>query len=160
MAEEVTTEEGATPTEEPQEQPLGPAGEKALAAMKQQLKEARAAARTGEEAQRKLAEFEERSKTEQERVLDQVRREASEAATAPLQLQVDRLEIAIEKGLSLTQAKRLVGSNRDELASDADALLEEFGSPKQSTPSFNGGPRQTGTAASFNDMIRRAAGRT
>lgn len=36
-------------------------------------------------------------------------------------------EIALEKGLTKTQAKRLVGSTREELEDDADELIAEFG---------------------------------
>lgn len=37
-------------------------------------------------------------------------------------------EIALEKGLTKSQAKRLVGKNREELEADADELITEFGS--------------------------------
>lgn len=36
-------------------------------------------------------------------------------------------EIALEKGLTKTQAKRLVGATREELEADADELIAEFG---------------------------------
>lgn len=46
-----------------------------------------------------------------------------DAATA----KADRYEVALEKGLNLTRAKRLVGSTRDELVADADELLKDLG---------------------------------
>lgn len=39
----------------------------------------------------------------------------------------DRVEIAAEKGLSPAQAKRLVGTNREELEADADELVKDLG---------------------------------
>jgi hypothetical protein len=39
----------------------------------------------------------------------------------------DRYEVALEKGLNLTRAKRLVGTTRDELVADADELLADLG---------------------------------
>lgn len=38
-----------------------------------------------------------------------------------------RLEVALDKGLTALQAKRLVGSTREEIETDADALVEAFG---------------------------------
>lgn len=51
--------------------------------------------------------------------LQQAQREASEATAARL-----RLEVAMEKGLSPTLAKRLVGGTREELEADADELAK------------------------------------
>lgn len=41
-----------------------------------------------------------------------------------------RLQVAIDKGLTPVQAKRLVGKTREELEADADDLLEAFGGKK------------------------------
>lgn len=38
-----------------------------------------------------------------------------------------RLEVALDKGLTAVQAKRLLGSTKEELESDADELVESFG---------------------------------
>jgi hypothetical protein len=46
---------------------------------------------------------------------------------ASTQLELDRLEVGIEKGLTPKQAKRLTGTTKDELDKDAEAILEEFG---------------------------------
>ena len=46
-------------------------------------------------------------------------------------LEVARLEIALEKGLTKNQAKRLVGKTREELEADADAYMEEHGLSSQ-----------------------------
>lgn len=43
----------------------------------------------------------------------------------------DRAEVALEKGLTLSQAKRLVGSTREELTADADVLIADIGAQQQ-----------------------------
>lgn len=55
------------------------------------------------------------------------RAEKAEKDLTPTRAQVARLEVALEKGLTLTQAKRLVGTTKDELAADADELLADLG---------------------------------
>lgn len=72
----------------------------------------------------KLKEFEDRDKSELERLTE--RAEAAEKAAAAAGVQSLRLEIAAEKGLTPAQAKRLVGDTRDELEADAKELLETF----------------------------------
>lgn len=81
-----------------------------------------------DEAQNKLNE----KLREGESETDRLKRENAElkekAAKAP-ETDVDRLrlEVALEKGITGTRWKRLVGSTRDELEADADALLTEWG---------------------------------
>ncbi len=55
------------------------------------------------------------------------RAEKAESALTPAQQQVARLEVAIEKGLTVTQAKRLVGTTKDEFTADAEELLSDLG---------------------------------
>jgi hypothetical protein len=72
----------------------------------------------------KAAEFDkaqEASKTE----LEKAERERDE-----LRLAHARAEVALAKGLTPTQAKRLVGTTKDELEADADELLADLGSTK------------------------------
>lgn len=80
----------------------------------------------------KLKEFEDRDKSELERLTE--RAEAAEKAAIAAEVQSLRLEIAAEKGLTPAQAKRLVGDTRDELEADAQELLETF-KPADSTES-------------------------
>jgi len=63
--------------------------------------------------------------TLEERVaqIERTAREASERAM--------RAEVANAKGLTPTQAKRLVGSTREELEADADELLADIGASKR-----------------------------
>jgi hypothetical protein len=103
---------------------------------KEQLTESRDAAITErDELKTKVIEFEEKDLSEVERL----RKENERLKDAPAKvatkgqgssedaLRADRLEIALEKGLTKTQAARLVGSTREELEADADAYIEEHG---------------------------------
>ncbi|KQP83749.1 hypothetical protein [Aeromicrobium sp. Leaf291] len=63
-----------------------------------------------------------------------------------------RAEIANAKGLTATQAKRLVGTTREELEADADELLTDIGAQKQNG---NRAPREGQTPhPSGDDEVR------
>lgn len=72
----------------------------------------------------KLKEFEDRDKSELERLTE--RAEAAERAAAATEAKALRLEVAAEQGLTPAQAKRLVGDTREDLESDAKELLATF----------------------------------
>lgn len=134
------------PTTDPpatDDKPLGPAGQKALAAER----EARQALEKQVAALAPLSKLAEalgldpaakpgRSDVEAlaERVSTQERELATERA---LRL---RLEVAAETGLTAAQAARLQGGNRDELLADATALKALF-------PAAPGAPGPSGTPA-------------
>lgn len=83
----------------------------------------------------KAAEFDksqEASKTEVQKATE--RAEKAEADLAAIQSSSLRSEVALAKGLTPTQAKRLVGSTREELEADADELLADLGDQKPSAP--------------------------
>lgn len=63
--------------------------------------------------------------TLEERVAD-IERQARESEARAL-----RAEVANAKGLTASQAKRLVGSSREELEADADELLKDIGTQKK-----------------------------
>ena len=65
------------------------------------------------------------AKTLEDRVAD-IERQAKENEIRAL-----RAEIANAKGLTPTQAKRLVGSSREELEADADELIADLGERKK-----------------------------
>ena len=75
----------------------------------------------------KLKEFEDRDKSDVQKLTD--RAEAAERAAAEQATAAERLAVAFEKGLTPAQAKRLVGSTRDELEADADEVLRDFPAP-------------------------------
>lgn len=79
------------------------------------------------ELKEKAAQFDqavEQGKTEAQKAVE--RAEAAEKRAAETESRALRLEIAAEKGLTPAQAKRLVGSTREELEADASELLDTF----------------------------------
>jgi hypothetical protein len=104
---------------------LGDGGKRALEAE-------RAARRKAEkelgELKGKVKEFEDAGKSELDKLQGQVAEltKQAEAATA----RADRFEVAAAKGLTLAQARRLVGATKEELDADADAMVEELGLKK------------------------------
>lgn len=109
------------------DEPLAAAGKRAL-------KDERRARR---EAERKLAEVTDRLQKMEERLADanvdrdlwanaadktaELEKRAAEAEQRAM-----RFEVALDKGLTAVQARRLVGSTIEELAEDADELLASF----------------------------------
>lgn len=92
-------------------------------------KENGAQAKAGTAALKKLKELEDADKTELQKLTDRVTLAEKRADDA--ELQVLRAEVAGNKGLTVAQAKRLVGSSREELETDADDLLATFGANKK-----------------------------
>lgn len=98
----------------------------------------------------KFDELEQQKKAELERIAEE--RDSNKSRAQEAELARDRLEIALEKGLTKTQAKRLVGSTREELEADADELLADL-APKARSPRPN--PAQSGgNATPQGDWLR------
>jgi len=92
-----------------------------------------------DDLQKKASEFDklqESQKTEIQKVSDRATHHETRANDA--ELRALRLEVAIEKGLTATQAKRLVGKTKDELSADADELVGSF------KPASNEGAKPSG----------------
>jgi chromosome segregation ATPase len=100
--------------------------------LRQRLKELEPLA---QEAERKR----EADKTEAERTAQHVA--ALEARAQEAEARAARLEVAAEKGLTPAQAKRLVGTTREELEADADELLATFKPVEPPRASLDLGPR-------------------
>lgn len=83
-----------------------------------------------QELEAKLQEIEDADKSELQKAQDAAAKAQQEAATATAR--ADRLQVALDKGLTPTQAKRLVGDTVEELEADADELLADI------TPSDDG----------------------
>jgi hypothetical protein len=98
------------------------------------------------DARKKVQEFEDRNKTEGEKLTDRLT--AAETRAQDAELRALRLEVAASKGLTPTQAKRLVGKTRDELEADADEIIEAF-PPKQ--PAAPPSSRPSATARGGTD---------
>lgn len=80
----------------------------------------------------KYAEIEESKKSELEKAAERERAAIERADKA--EQQTLRMTVANSKGLTPGQAKRLVGSTKEELESDADEILTEFGPTKKAAP--------------------------
>lgn len=78
----------------------------------------------------KLQEIEDADKTEVQKATDKLAEAEKRAKEA--EVRALRLEVAGAKGLSAAQAKRLVGSTKEELEADADEFLESIKSPDNS----------------------------
>lgn len=90
------------------------------------------------------------AKTLEDRVTE-IERQAKESESRAL-----RAEVANAKGLTPTQAKRLVGSTKEELEADADELLKDIGAQKSKN---NVSPREGNNPKSGGDDESRAFAR-
>ncbi|MFE6903794.1 hypothetical protein ACFVFJ_44435 [Streptomyces sp. NPDC057717] len=141
---------------------LGEAGQKALAA---ERKRAAVAERTAKASQKQLDEmskrlqaFEDRDKTDAQKLTEA--KTAAEQTAADAQARLMRYEVAAAKKLPSEWAARLQGSTQEDLEADADALLQALGTQQQrQTPNYDGGVR-TGAPATtdMNALIRQKAG--
>lgn len=141
------------PTEPPATDALGDAGKKALDS---ERREKRAAEKRANELEARLKEFEARDLSEQERALK--RAEEAETRLREIESHAMRLEVASEKGLTPAQAKRLVGSTREELEADADELLDTFKPAEPASPSLDLGRRPSPTSEPSTPRERIAEG--
>lgn len=113
----------------------------------------------------KLRELEKSQQSEQERLSSERDSLKSRADTAETELL--RLRVAMRKGLSEAQARRLVGSTEEELETDADDLLESFSPssnqqqvPRRPVENLRGGSRpdtepEETDPAKLASMVRR-----
>ncbi|WP_248811986.1 hypothetical protein [Frankia sp. AgPm24] len=79
----------------------------------------------------KLQGLEDKDKSDTQRLQDAVTVAEKRAADAEGRLL--RIEVGAEKGLTVAQARRLVGDSREELEADADELRATFGADKTDT---------------------------
>jgi hypothetical protein len=98
-------------------------------------------AKANEAAARKLAELEESQKSEIEKAI--ARAEEAEKRAQIVELEAIRNSVALSKGLTPSQAKRLVGATKEELEADADELLTDLKASKPApAPSADGQGKQ------------------
>lgn len=95
-------------------------------------------------AEARVKEFEDASKTQEQR--DSEARATLERTSAENAAKALRYEVAAEKGIPLTASSRLVGSSREEIAADADRFIADFpnllvASPRTPAPDPGQGPR-------------------
>jgi hypothetical protein len=107
-----------------------------LAAMKAALKKAN---KEAEAARLKLKEIEDKDKSESEKAAE--RAATAEKRAQEAELRAMRLEVAVSKGLTPAQAKRLVGTTQEELEADAEEFLESIRPDDKGKPP-GGKPRE------------------
>lgn len=103
------------------------------------------------DAAKRLADIEESQKTEAEK--HQAARTKAEADLAASRRELTVLRVAMRKGLTEAQAKRLIGETEEELEKDADELLETFTAAKQA----DSGAKVTPPAARPREHLRSGA---
>lgn len=121
-------------------------------AMKRALKKAN---KEAEQTRLKLKEYEDRDKSETEKLSERNRELESTLTTA--EQRAMRLEIALDKGIPKTLAVRLQGDTREEMEKDADELLKTLGGNGQrKTPSFDGGTKDKAHEATAGSFLAEA----
>lgn len=142
--------DNTTPPVEQADKPLGPGGEKALAAEREARKALEKRVKELEPLTRLLSVLSPEGDSTQPSDIDRLAERLSKHET---ELSAERAarwraEVAHEKGLTPAQAARLSGATRDELASDADALLALFPAqptaPRTPSPDPSQGSRGNG----------------
>jgi hypothetical protein len=138
---------------------LGDAGKKAIDRMKAERDEARREAKANADAAKRLQAIEDSQKSEQERAAQA--QQQAQARADQAEARALRLEVAFDKGLTPAQAKRLVGSSKDELEADAEEIKRDFpvasSTPPTPRPDPSQGPR--GGKAAPGDEGRAQAAR-
>lgn len=133
--------EDPEPTPEPPTKPEPPApSADENAQLKAALKKANDEAAS---FRHKLKELEDRDKSDSEKLTERVT--AAEKRAAEAEARALRLEVASAKGLTPSQAKRLVGATREELEADADEILADFAPQRpgeHETPPPGGRPKE------------------
>jgi hypothetical protein len=106
----------------------------------------------------RLKEFEDRDKTDAQKLAE--RAAAAERTASEAQSKLLKFEVAAEKNIPATLAARLQGSSKEELAADADRLLADLAAHQQATaPSYDGGVRTAAAGpVDMNTLIRQKAG--
>ena len=142
-----TAGEGTTNTAGADEGALGEAGKKALDAERSARK---AAEKAANDALARVKEFEDRDKTETQKLQEE--RDALKAENSRLAIETLRRDVAISKGITPEAASRLVGTTREELEADADVLL---GVLKAQKPAF-GNATATSTSSPAGRIYKKS----
>ena len=127
----------------------------------------RTKARAGESAATRLAELEESNKSESQRLEERAVAAQRDRDAAVRQSLV--YEVALAKGLAPDLAKRIVGSTREELEADADAVLALVMPPEPApttnpqgfavVPAMQGARPSPPPPTDMNSIIRARLGR-
>lgn len=107
----------------------------------------------------KFDEIDAQNKSEAEKASERIT--AAETRATSAERRADRLEVALDKGLTPSQAKRLVGETREELEADADQLLKDLGDsakPRSPKPDPNQGRTGSGPASTADQFAAAIEG--
>lgn len=117
-----------------------------------------AARKRAQEAESRAKEYEDRDKSEQQKLTEQAAADAQRADAAERELM--KFRAAAAKGLPAKHAHRISGTTQEQMEQDAAELAKEFGG--QQRTSFDGGTRERSHegAGGMDAAIRRAAGRS
>ena len=137
----------ADPVVPPVDGALGDAGKKAIDAERAARK---AADKALADANAKIKEFEDRDKSESQKLLEE--RDALRAENSRLAIDNLRRDVAIAKGITPEAASRIVGTTREELEADADVLL---GVLKAQKPAF-GNVTATSTSSAAGRIYKQS----
>lgn len=110
----------------------------------------------------KVQGFEDRDKSETERLTERLQGAETRADTA--EAKVLRFEIAAERGLDLKAAEFLSGASREDIETKADELSQMLADRTKKTPGFDAGARTTPPVQkepgeAHNDFLLQALGR-
>lgn len=130
-----TTTEPSEPEGDDEEQ-LGDAGKKALERERKARRDAEKRAKELEPYKKRVEEAEEADKTERQKLQDRIEQLEPSAHEAA------KLRVALRKGLTETQAKRLVGESEEDLEADADDLLASFQTADSTEPDTSRRPKE------------------
>lgn len=90
-------------------------------------------AKSNADAAKRLQELEEAQKSDEQKQQERLAELETSAKTSTLE--AARLRVALRKGLTETQAKRLVGDSEEDLEADADELMATFAPANGEEPS-------------------------
>lgn len=108
-------------------------------------------AKANENAAKRLSEIEESQKTEIEKAV--ARADEAERRAHIIELESTRNQVALSKGLTPSQAKRLIGSTLEELEADADELLADLKANKPAKAPSADGQGNTGEKVGSGKQI-------
>jgi type IV secretory pathway TrbL component len=121
---------------------------------KQRARQHEDRAKANADAAKKLAELESANKTEIQRAQDEAA--AAKEAAIKSELRAVRAEVAQAAGLTVSQARRLVGETKDELEADAKELVKDLGAGKKPAD-LKQGARGPSTEPDADAWLRRMA---
>lgn len=135
-------------TESKGDNPLGPNGEKALAAEREARK---AAEKASADLKARLDEIEQANLSELEKA--QLAAKEAQEQLAALTRQNLRNSVALAKGVPADLVDFLTGDTEDELNAKADVLLSRLNAPTTPRPDLSQGPKGGGGPATTGDAF-------